>query len=280
VKTLIVGDTHGNAIWLRDYIFPLAMTLKADAIVQLGDFGAWEHTLAGQVFMDRVGELGEQAGVPLYWLHGNHDKHSHTLKAYKPDQRGFLTCREFVYYIPQGFSWLWGGVSLRSFGGAYSVDRRWRVEHEARTGMPATLWFPEEEMTDSEMDKLLAVDATRKQIILSHDKPYSAKPNWRRKDIPGCMPNQLRLERALRAHKPDWWFHGHLHYHYTDQVHGEDFETRIVGLDPDDEASEPGWTQTGTWAVADLDDGQVTVKLGSKVYVDSDIMQEAMSALH
>lgn len=279
MRVLITGDTHGNARWLREYIFPVAMTLKADAIVQLGDFGAWEHTPAGVAFMNEVGNIGLDAGIPLYWLHGNHDKHSHTIEAYKPDERGFLVCREFVRYIPQGHTWTWGGVSFRSFGGAYSVDKQWRVDRERKKGKPGTLWFPEEEMTDAEMTDLLAADHSAKDIILSHDKPYSSRPGWNRKNLPGCTPNQLRLEKALRAHEPQYWFHGHLHFHYVDTVHGDTWSTTVVGVNCDDNAAEEFWRRSQTWAVLDLDNGAIEFKMGHETFLDTELLQAAIMAI-
>jgi len=303
VRVMFVGDTHGFADWLRGYIFPVAMTLQVDALVVLGDFGAWEHTIDGVAYMDEVNELCVASGIPLYWLHGNHDKHSHTLKAYGDirDRRGFLVCRDFVFYIPQGHTWSWGGVSFRSFGGAYSVDKAWRIQHEQERYLhllrkandraaaggkhetveptAGTLWFPEEEMTDAEMDDLLAADSSRKQIVLSHDKPYSAKPTWNRKELPGCVPNQLRLERALRAHQPAYWLHGHLHYHYLDRIQGDGWQTTVIGLEPDDHAAEPGWKPKHTWALAELADGTVSLNPGTATFVDRELRKEAGAAL-
>lgn len=300
----MVGDTHGNTRWLRQYIFPVALTTGADAVVVLGDFGAWEHTADGVEFMDDVADLAAGAGIDLYWLHGNHDKYSLTVEMYGDEQdgQGFLRCRDRVLYIPQGHTWTWGGVDFRSFGGAYSVDKAWRLAQETsryqqlmrqrrykltstgRESLPVpsqegTLWFPEEEMTDAELDTLLAADSRRKQVVLSHDKPYSAKPGWDRKDLPQCLPNQLRLERALRAHRPDWWVHGHLHYHYVSQVLGSDWASTVVGLEPDEDAGDRGWKQTGTWLLAELDRSMIEVKLGGQVQVDPAALQDAIATL-
>lgn len=298
---MIVGDTHGNTDWMRQYIYPVAMTLQADAVVVLGDFGAWEHTSAGVQFMDDMGALATTTEIPLYWLHGNHDKFSHTVEHYQPDGRGFLVCRESLFYIPQGHTWMWEGVSFRSFGGAYSIDKAWRVQREQENFMrlmrkaglrkeatgkstvvprqDGTLWFPEEQMTDADMTELLEADNRHKDIVLSHDKPYSAKPQWNRKDLPGCLGNQLRLERALRAHQPLWWFHGHLHYAYRDNVYGGTWGTTVVGLEPDGAAAEAGWKSKHTWAVADLVDGKATVKSGLEMYVDKQQMAENILSL-
>jgi hypothetical protein len=274
VRLLIIGDTHANTNWVRHYVYPIALTVGADAIVQLGDFGAWEHTGDGVEFMDQVGNAGQATGIPLYWLHGNHDKHSHTIKRYKRNPQGFRPCREYVLYVPQGHAWQWAGVSMRAFGGAYSVDKDWRIVRDARLGRKEYLWFPEEEMTDTQMTGMLSTDSSPKDIIFSHDKPFSSKPGWNRKDIAGCLPNQLRMERALRAHKPAWWFHGHLHYFYRDIVRGRDFQTTVFGLDPDGTAAEMFWKAQQTWAIADLDDGVVTVKPGMDTFIDPEALAE------
>lgn len=300
MKVIIAGDTHGNIEWLRRYLFPVAVTARADKLVVLGDFGAWEHTRAGVEFFDQADAAAARAGIPLYWLHGNHDKFSHTLAAYGTDRdpEGFVRCRDNLFYIPQGHAWRWLGTSLRAFGGAYSVDRAWRVQAEqdryrklvteARVRrvpvehIPAqdgTLWFPEEEMTDDEIEQLLLDDFGRKDIILSHDKPLSAKPDWNRKEIPACVPNQIRLERALRLHKPAWWFHGHLHYHYRDTLTGKDFRTTVTGLDPDNAAAEhTGWQRENTWALLELAGG-LRVSMGRDIEISQADLGEARAAL-
>lgn len=299
MKLLIIGDIHGNLGWLRSYIYPLAVTLDVEAIVQCGDFGAWEHTRAGIDFFDQVDELGAVSGIPLYWLYGNHDKVSHTLSFYggTRDSKGFVVCREYLFHIPQGHAWTWSGVSLRAFGGAYSIDKGWRLDQEktkyqimlrqarrqvgqgglfrAETvpSQDGTLWFPEEEMTDDDMKVLLQEDGLHKDIVLSHDKPLSATPGWDRPAYPACVPNQIRLEYALRAHRPAWWFHGHLHYYYTAPVHGRDWMTTVVGLDTDRDAAEsPLWTPERTWALAELRKGETTVQLGEDVTVDKTLL--------
>jgi Icc-related predicted phosphoesterase len=301
VRILIVGDTHGKAQWLREYIYPVALTVGADAIVQLGDFGAWEHHPAGVSFMDEVNDLSQDTEIPMYWVRGNHDNIAHTLENYQSDSRGFVVCREFVFHIPDGHRWQWGGVSFRAFGGAYSVDKAWRVQreqeqylHELReaqglakkTGAHVvvqshvgTLWFPEEEMSDSRMSELLDADERPVDVILSHDKPYSAKPGWNRKDLPGCIPNQLRLERALRRLKPAYWLHGHLHHYYRDGVFGEDFSTFIVGLDPDRDAAEPGWKANQSWALAEVDGGKLNLKIGFEKHLDTELMASNVAYL-
>ena len=280
MRLLIVGDVHGNAEFLRSYIYPLALTVGAGAIIQLGDFGAWEHTSAGIGFLDEVGQLAQKTAVPLYWLHGNHDKHSETLGRYEPDERGFYPCRPFVFYIPQGHAWQIGGVRLRSFGGAYSVDKQYRLKLERARQQPESLWFPEEEMTEAQMVAMLKADNSAKDIILSHDKPLSSRPRWNRKAFAECIPNQLRLEQALRVHRPAYWFHGHLHTHYVDVVRGRNWTTTVVGLAPDWDAAEHGYRQVHSWSIVDCENGKADVRLGQETFTDPEILQKHIMALN
>lgn len=275
MRLLILGDTHGNGPWLRDYVYPLALRLRIDAILQLGDFGFWEHMPAGVEYLDLVSQLACDTGIPMYALRGNHDKSSLVLERYgdKADPQGFIPVRDGVYYIPDGLVWEWPGSRFRAFGGAYSVDKEYRLDAEARAYEKAarkeayrrqagaepkpipstagTLWFPEEEMTDADMDRHLANWQGPVDVIVSHDKPRASNPHWNRKDFPECLPNQDRLQRAALHHQPGWWLHGHLHVRYTDEIRvgGDDKSTVVVGLAPDREAAELRWRPTDSWCV-------------------------------
>lgn len=302
MRLFILGDTHGNTDWLRDYVFPTAAKLNPFGIIQLGDFGAWEHTDSGIEYMDAVAALTEQYLIPVFWLHGNHDKHSLVLDWYGEDRNpdGFIRCRPGVYYIPQGHTWVWEGVKFRVFGGAYSVDKEWRLETEReryrkalnvegyrrQAGRPPldieptfeTLWFPEEEMTDVEFAKLMEADSSKVDVIFSHDKPRGANlgPHFNLKDLPECMPNQDRLQRALVAHQPDWWFHGHFHHRYETMVRNGDDDafTRVVGLSCDPDGAPRFWRPTHSWSVLDIHPGPSIVVTSGSFAVDKWIETE------
>lgn len=305
MRILIAGDTHGNINWLAGYIFPTAMALEADRIVICGDFGAWEHVVPGGTsFMTNVGMLAEVSGVDLYWLPGNHDNKKLVEEMYRhrTDRFGFIVCRSGVNYIPNGHKWVWGGAKFRSFGGAYSIDKQFRLSMEQRNyreqvaaeqlaadldgrvpspvaSTAGTIWFPDEEMTDAEMDALLKADSKPKDIILSHDKPLSAEPGWNKRLIAETIPNQERLERALKVHKPKWWIHGHLHYAYDHVIRQGSQSTRIIGLEPDANAAERNWRPSNTWVLLDVNRGFDIMVTKGHARVGKDKFQRSRTAI-
>lgn len=252
MRLLVAGDTHGNTRWVRDYLYPWAVDLHCDGIVQVGDFGFWEHEPAGVQFLDEVSRLAGATGVPLFWLRGNHDNIGLLRERYGAMEHrvefGFWRVREGVMYIPDGCVFEWQGLRFRAFGGAYSVDKQWRLDLERKPGRGAgTLWFPGEELTDEEMDGLLAQKVGSIDVILSHDKPR-ASPSMGLKKFLECLPNQDRLQRAMDLHRPSLWLHGHLH-RPVDQILWQG--TRVIGLDCDDHAAGPGWRRTDSFCVLD-----------------------------
>lgn len=276
-------------------MYPEAVRLGADVIIQVGDFGYWEHTDEGVAFLDEVSEVATEHQIPLYWLHGNHDKHSLLLEKYgdKRTEDGFIEIRPGVFYIPQGHVWEWEETRFRAFGGAYSIDKEWRLEWEANRwrklaekenyrrkageaprDVPSTvgtLWFPEEQMTDEEFAQLMAADSDPVDVIFSHDKPRGADPLIPLKNEPECWPNQDRLQRALVTHKPDFWIHGHLHHSYASMVRcGDDDQwTKVVGLAPDDEAAHRFWRAWQSWCLLDFGWGApITLTTGAEARDD------------
>ena len=123
----------------------------------------------------------------------------------------------------------------------------WRIGYQgngcdrnhAHKHKPGDLWFPEEEMSDEDMDKILAADDSKVDVILAHDKPRGSNPQWNRKDLEECWPNQDRLQKAVQVLDPEFFLHGHLHFWYEDMVmhsgegSGEPHVTHVLGLNCD-----------------------------------------------
>lgn len=265
-KIFLAGDTHGSIAHVH-YLLRTALDKGCRFVVVLGDFGAWEHMKSGIEFFDAVDKAAGNLGSKVFFIRGNHDKSSLVEELYgeEKDNRGFLEVRYNLSYIPDGTVWTWGRKTFMALGGAYSVDKDARLDEERRLanreGMPdpsmmrGTYWFEEEEMSDADLERYLAAapdDGV--DFLLTHDKPRASNPDWNRKDIPECWPNQDRIQEAVRQLKPSYLFHGHLHYRYNDQILcGDDRYTRVIGLDCDTENSGSGVSRT-SWVVLDTDE--------------------------
>lgn len=275
MKILFAGDTHGN-IGHVNYLIRTARDEGCDRIFILGDFGYWEHQKAGIHFLDVIGEYAidvsaraEISPIQIYFLDGNHDKTSLLVDKYseRRDDENFMLVRPNIHYAWRGHRWTWDGLKFISLGGAYSVDKAWRLDMEKnypKKYPPESVWFPEEEMSDEDMNAILE-NRELVNVILAHDKPRGSNPGWNRKDFPECLPNQDRLQRAVQRLDPEFFFHGHLHYWYTEDMwHSHDgitrdvHVTRVLGLDCDaGAASSANYTKSRSWIVLDTADLQV-----------------------
>lgn len=270
MRILMAGDTHGSLSHCS-YLIKQAVANDCDRIFVLGDFGFWEHQPEGVLFLDELNDEAEKHSIVVYFLDGNHDKTLLLLTKYgeQEDEQGFLRVRSSIRYAGRGHRWTWDSIRFISLGGAYSVDKDWRLKQEASTPnlKSGDLWFPEEEMSDEDM-ALILENTEPVHVMLAHDKPRGSHPGWNRKDFVECMPNQDRLQKAVRALQPVQFWHGHLHRWYQQDMDYSDLEgtrryVRVHGLNCDHEAGESypyaPYRQDQSWAVLDLD--QVLLQL-------------------
>lgn len=265
MRILFAGDTHGDSTHVR-YLVGRAKASSCDRVFVLGDFGHWPHMADGRRFLEQLNNLATKEQVPIYFLDGNHDNMPPIYRTPQPaDRYGFLhptvvegdkeTVMTNIHYAPRGHQWIWGSKRFIALGGAYSVDKDYRLKEEARRGRSNYLWFETEEMTDGDMENILRTASPRVvDVMLAHDKPLRSQPDWNRKDLPECLPNQRRLQRAIDHLAPEHYFHGHLHYFYTDtvQIGGTGKPCNVVGLDCNAEAAQsPNYDRTKSWLVFD-----------------------------
>jgi hypothetical protein len=262
---LVAGDWHGDPQH-AGYIMERAINQDVQAIVQVGDFGYWEHMNGGAEFLDWCSDIAIQNAMPIYWIDGNHENHTMLRAVYgpggerhDPTPEGFWQIRPGLFYIPRGTRWEWNGIKMMGLGGAYSVDKDYRLRRTAqlvanaheknqyrrRAGAPVepfdpasfAMWWPEEEINDEELAHAIG-DGEPVDILFTHDKPKSANPPWNRKAYPECQPNAARIQTVVESLHVKMVVHGHLHFRYTDYIHNgtEDGYCVVEGLDCNAEA--------------------------------------------
>jgi Icc-related predicted phosphoesterase len=233
VKVLFVGDTHANLNWTR-FVIDSAKRLDADVIVQVGDFGYWEHTEHGRKFLDAVNEALAEADLDLIWIDGNHENHTVLRLNYGPGGNfhdptpdGFWRIRERVFHAPRGSRWTWHGRRFLACGGAYSIDRNWR--------RPGESWWPEETIDDEDVRR--CIEGGQADVMVTHDTPAGVRGHmgWAtagdKDNYPESMANRTQLRKVFDVAMPTLLVHGHYHHRNTTRLGG----CRIEGLARDDD---------------------------------------------
>lgn len=223
----ICGDWHGDTPYAEAAIEALVQA-GVDHIVHLGDFGFWprSHPEEGPYFLMRVEELLASAGIPLWWIDGNHEDFD-VLERLPLDSNGRRPVSHHITHIPRGHRWTWEDTTWMGFGGAASVDRSTRTFGKS--------WFPQEYVTPE--DVAVATDGGPVDIIVSHDAPFSVPfirsrlakgTGWPQEDILLSTKNQMLVDDVVASTRPSRLFHGHHHVAYTDVMPGG---TEVQGLD-------------------------------------------------
>lgn len=211
-SVMFLGDSHGDRGFTKKAIEYCA-TAGIDCIVQVGDFGYWPRTNNGQRFIHDVGKHSHALKVPLYWIDGNHEDHLMIETHLVPKSHGgFVEHGKYkIRYIPRGTVWQWGGVMFGAFGGAFSIDRRARVEDSGSYG-----WF-RGEMPDANKMPQGPID-----VLLTHDAPIIPPSMYGRgfKDDLTSRESQKLVYGALVASGAKLLVHGHWHVNERYGVHG------------------------------------------------------------
>ena len=104
-RILLVGDLHMNTLAAHQVI-DHAQALGVDLILQLGDFGFWPRTSAGQKYLNEVESKLSTFGLDLWFIPGNHeDWTSLAERPIEDDGLGIIT--EHIRGIPVGHRWTW-----------------------------------------------------------------------------------------------------------------------------------------------------------------------------
>lgn len=207
-RIAFAGDWHENTDWPERAI-EHAKELGADVVVHLGDFG-YNFT---RPFLDGVTAELSRAGIPLLFVDGNHENFTR-LYRYPVGPDGLRKLTDGVWHLPRGFRWEWGAVHFLALGGAYSVDRPYRV--------PGVSWWPEETIGRADVARVAASGFA--DVLISHDCPAGVViPGIDDRTTPPPFPpleilraNEHRqvLRAAIDQVQPSVIWHGHYHVRY------------------------------------------------------------------
>lgn len=238
-RVLLAGDTHRDGRWF-DELAEIAAAKNCPVILQLGDFGYWEHTGNGIRFLEQVETSLARWDLTCVWIDGNHENHRmlRDPDLYQPRPDGFVEIRPRLLHAPRGQRWTWQGQRFLALGGAYSVDKNRR--------RPGESWWPEETIADTEAFRCIADGPA--DVMVTHDAPWGAdgvmgsETGGGDKDrFPESTANRLTLGAVVAAVQPRLLVHGHYHHRNTTTVAG----TLVEGFARD-------WMGSDAWAVLDV----------------------------
>lgn len=244
-KIMVLGDTHGNSAWVNR-VLKRAAYLGCDTVIQVGDFGYWEHFEDGRAFLKSVSKWSKKHGIEFYWIDGNHENFDMLFSGnYKAAAHApFWKIRDNLFYIPRGTVWEWEGFTFAGIGGAVSVDR------DSRT--PGYSWWSQEQIRN---DDVLALednleDVEHVDFLFTHDcgfLPDTGRRFYKVDDISERHRNVLKY--VVDISEPRHHFHGHYHYfHRTENRLQSGWNVDTIGLGCDG--------MPDCHAVLEVDDGE------------------------
>ena len=168
----LTGDIHGDPE--RVVQFCLSMKpRRTDTIILLGDVAA---NYTGGQRDEWVKQTLEKLKIHILCIHGNHEMRPSTIESYKlKDWCGGMVWYEEAYphllFAKDGEIYTIEGKSYLAIGGAYSVDKSYRLERNYG-------WWADEQpseeikhFVESQIDKIKRVD-----YVLSHTCPFKYEP--------------------------------------------------------------------------------------------------------
>lgn len=232
-KVMVLGDMHGYTQAVINVINQ-SKHIDYSKIIQVGDFGLWDHTENGVKYLDDINVTLSHFGRIMYAIGGNHENWDHWnwyVEHLPKDSDGFAILRRHIRLAPRIHTWNWmDGTKINRFkaiAGAASIDKGIRLQ-EMAAGRPAS-WWPQEQITDAEID---SIPNGPTDYLFTHDCSNRTPWGFQLVPDPDSQIHRQRIDRALEKTLPKMHFHGHMHkrYEWQNRVSGDHY-VDTYGLD-------------------------------------------------
>lgn len=248
IKTwLLTGDTHGQNETRLGNIFRTHKPENPEetAVIILGDAGY-------NFFLNKTDNKHKKdtCHMWVYCVRGNHEARPEDLEF--PVEYDENVCGEVyvdpinnkIRYFLDGGEYNIGGHSVLVIGGAYSVDKWWRLQRAGFTDRNSTDypspkacgWFPNEQLTPDEMVAITAkIRDKHYDLVLTHTCPIG----WEPTDLFLNHVDQSSVDKSMEIWLDDiksifsWkiWCFGHYHADRCERFGVEQFFYRVETLD-------------------------------------------------
>lgn len=210
----ITGDTHGNFYGIDDFCRNFKTT-KDDVLIILGDAGInyyGENSVRDKSLKGFISTIP----ITLFCIRGNHEFRPTKLQnAYITRFFGNNVIKENgvdnIVYAMDGYEYDIDGKNCFVIGGAYSVDKSYRLEKGWN-------WFEDEQLSDVEKAGILSRIGRRRKhydVILTHTCPQKYIPTeWFLSGVDqSTVDNSMEEFLNLVEEKVNYdkWYCGHYH---------------------------------------------------------------------
>ena len=245
---LIRGDCHGQFDWIKKQLDNYQP--EETAIIILGDAGF-------DFYLNKTDthkkEYVEAFGYYIYCVHGNHEERACHIAGnileyddavegfvwYNPDYPHIRFFRDYDIYNINGYS-------ILVIGGAYSVDKEWRLMragyiNEIDNNPKKSGWFNSEQLSSNEMNDCMEMldefnsNCGNFDFIFTHTCPM----RWQPTDLFLNSIDQSKVDKSMEkfldevVDKVDWfiWCFGHYHKDRLERPYVEQYFNNIEELD-------------------------------------------------
>lgn len=226
-KFYITGDTHGNFNRI-DYFCQRFETSKEDILCILGDAGI-NYYLNKKDYM--LKQVLQDMPITFFCIHGNHEERPFNISTYitKKWNGGIVYYEEEfpnILFAKDGEIYNINGKSILVIGGAYSVDKEYRL-------LKGWSWFKDEQ-PNKEIVKYIEKQITKQRhfdIVLTHTCPIGTEP--RHMFLPFIDQSKVdKTTELLLQRIADWitfdnWYFGHFHGHWDNGKYHMLFEDYV-----------------------------------------------------
>ena len=202
----ITGDTHRDFSRLDNMKFN-----KDDLLIILGDTGI-NYCLNEED--NKFKEYLKKYNVKMFCIRGNHEERPENISTYKEINMfgGKVFIEEkypYLIFAKDGEEYNINGKRVLVIGGAYSVDKEYRIIHGYK-------WFKDEQLTKEEMDAIYnKVKGKHYDVVLTHTCPYKCEPV----EVFLSEIDQSKVDKSMEhfldkiedSIKYDKWYCGHYH---------------------------------------------------------------------
>lgn len=189
-----------------------------DKVIIAGDFGFVFMGEAENAIEREKLDILSRKPYEILFVDGNHEGFPSLVK-YPQEQRyggPVRKLRENIYWLQRGYVYTIEGNTFFTMGGAYSIDKAWRLNYEDFYG--DKIWFEEELPTEEEYQRAtqaLQNVGMKVDFIVTHTVPSRYFLRLLRKE-PSVEDGDFQLMDFLewdvyRKVRFEKWFFGHFH---------------------------------------------------------------------